>query len=174
MLVGPTPDRFKSINLQLSELMSEVHRLSYQMHPAKLEQLGLLVAARTFCREIGSQWSIGIPFEHHDVPRDLDPSVALCLYRVLQETLQNSVRHSGCREIRVHLAGEKEQLRLLITDNGKGFEVESSMQTAGLGLVSMRERVRLVYSSIEFHSKPGTGTRIEVTVPLYPKRLLQE
>jgi len=174
MLVGPTPERLKSINLQVSELMSEVHRLSYQMHPAKLEQLGLLIAARTFCREVGSQWSIALHFEHHDVPRILDPAVALCLYRVLQEALRNSVRHSGCREIHVQLAGEKEQLRLLIADNGKGFDVESSMQTAGLGLVSMRERVRQVYGSIEFNSKPGAGTRIEVTVPLHTKRLLQE
>ena len=174
MLVGPTPERLKSINLQLNELMSEVHRLSYQMHPAKLEQLGLLIAARTFCREVGLQRSIGVHFEHHDVPRILDPAVALCLYRVLQEALQNSMRHSGSREIHVRLAGEKEQLRLVITDNGHGFDVESSMHTAGLGLVSMRERVRQVYGSIKFLSKPGAGARIEVTVPLHTKRLLQE
>lgn len=174
MLVGPTPERLKSINVQLSELMSEVHRLSYQMHPAKLEQLGLLVAARTFCREIGSQWSIGIHFDHQDVPRDLDSSVALCLYRVLQEALQNSVRHSGSREIRVRLMRENERLRLVIADNGKGFDVESSVQTAGLGLISMRERVRQVYGTIKLLSKPGAGTQIEVSVPLQTKRLLQE
>jgi PAS domain S-box-containing protein len=169
-LPGPTAEHLESISSQLREITTEVHRFSYQLHPLKLEQLGLIPAAESFCRDIGLQWSVAIRFEHRDVPPDLDSSLALCLYRVLQEALQNAVRHSDSSKIHVQLVREREQprLRLSIIDYGKGFDPNFSMQNAGLGLVSMRERVRQVHGSIQFHSNPGAGTRIEVSVPLQP------
>ncbi len=151
---------------RVREMSSEVHKLSYQLHPAKLDQLGLVVAARTFCREVSLQADIGIHFEPQDIPRDLDSGVALCLYRVLQEALQNSVRHGDGAPIQVKLAGAGEGIQLLISDQGKGFDVNHAMRNGGLGLVSMRERVRQVHGAIQFVSSPGKGTRIEVTVPL--------
>jgi PAS domain S-box-containing protein len=151
---------------RVREMSSEVHRLSYQLHPVKLDQLGLLVAARTFCREVSLQAGIAVHFEQHDVPRDVGADVALCLYRVIQEAVQNSVRHNGGAAVRVSLIRAGEQIRLLITDEGKGFDVEHAIHKGGLGLVSMRERVRQVHGSIQFTSSPGKGTRIEVNVPL--------
>ena len=166
---GPVHEHLARIASQVKELSGEVHRLSYHLHPAKLDQLGLVVAARTFCREVGVQSKIRIRFEQVDVPRDLEPGVALCLYRVLQEALQNSVRHSGAAEIDVRLTRETDQLRLIITDAGKGFVVEEALHNSGLGLVSMRERVRQVHGSIHFNSAPGAGAQINVTVPLFDK-----
>ena len=163
---GPARDRLDSMTSQVKGLSSDVHRLSYQLHPAKLDQLGLVVAARTFCREVSAQSGIAVHFEQHDVPRDLNGDVALCLYRVIQEALQNSIRHNGGAPIQVSLAHAAEQIRLLITDEGKGFDVDHAMHNGGLGLVSMRERVRQVKGSIQFTSSPGQGTRIEVNVPL--------
>ncbi len=163
---GPVRKHLEAIGAHIKDLSSEVHRLSYQLHPAKLDQLGLVIAARTFCREVAVQFRTVIHFEYADVPRDLDPYVALCHYRVLQEMLWNSVRHSGAAEITVHLTREAEHVRLVITDSGKGFDVESAMHNGGLGLVSMRERVRQVNGSINFKSAPGAGTRIEVMTPL--------
>jgi signal transduction histidine kinase len=132
----------------------------------KLDQLGLLVAARTFCREVSLQAGIGVHFEQHDVPRDVGADVALCLYRVIQEAVQNSVRHNGGLAVQVSLIRAGEQIRLLITDEGKGFDVDHAIHNGGLGLVSMRERVRQVNGSIQFTSSPGKGARIEVNVPL--------
>ncbi len=166
---GPMHKHLAGIASKVKGLSSEVHRLSYHLHPAKLDQLGLVAAARTFCREVALQSKIQIRFEQVDVPRDVDPGVALCLYRVLQEALQNAVRHSGATEIAVQLTREREQLRLIIIDTGKGFDVEEAIHDSGLGLVSMRERVRQVHGSIHFNSAPGAGTRIEVTVPMLDK-----
>jgi len=163
-------ERFDSMSSQIKELSSEVHRLSYQLHPAKLDQLGLVVAARTFCREVSLQAGIAVHFEQHDVPRDVGADVALCLYRVIQEAVQNSVRHNGGVAIQVSLSHAEKVIRLFIADEGKGFEVDHAIHNGGLGLVSMRERVRQVRGSIQFTSAPGKGTRIEVTVPLPPPK----
>ena len=147
-------------------MSTNVHKLSYQLHPAKLDQLGLVVAARTFCREVSLQSGIAVHFEQHDVPRDVGADVALCLYRVIQEAVQNSVRHNGGAAIQVGLTHAGEQIQLLITDEGKGFDVGRAIHHGGLGLVSMRERVRQVHGSIQFTSSPGKGARIEVNIPL--------
>jgi signal transduction histidine kinase len=158
------------IGSQLRDLSSEVHRFSLQLHPAQLGQLGLVAAAREYCKEIEERWSVTVQFrERGTIPTDLDTSVALCLYRVLQEALQNSVRHGDSNEVSVQLRREEDQLRLVIKDNGKGFEMKSQMHPTGLGMVSMRERVRQVFGSIEIRSKPGQGTHVEVMVPLLGK-----
>ncbi len=166
---GLARDRLVSMTSQVKDLSSEVHRLSYQLHPAKLDQLGLVVAARTFCREVSAQAGTPVHFEQHDVPRDVGADVALCLYRVIQEAVQNSVRHNGGAAIHVSLTNADGRIRLLVSDEGKGFDVNHAMHNGGLGLVSMRERVRQVHGSIQFTSSVGKGARIEATVPLLPQ-----
>jgi signal transduction histidine kinase len=162
---GSARARLDSMASHVKDLSCEVHRLSYQLHPAKLDQLGLVVAARTFCREISAQSGIPVQFEQDDVPRNVAVDVALCLYRVIQEAVQNSVRHNGGAAIHVSLTHAAQQIRLRITDEGKGFDVEHAVHNGGLGLVSMRERVRQVNGSIRITSSPGHGARIEVNVP---------
>jgi PAS domain S-box-containing protein len=163
----PDSDRLEAIGSQLRELTSDVDLFSHHLHPAQLEQRGLIAAARAYCLEIETRWSIPVRFrERGNMPSDLDPAVVLCLYRVLQEALQNAARHSDTFEIHVQLKGEKDQLRLVVIDKGKGFNVESPRDGTGLGLVSMCERVKQLYGSIDIQSKPGEGTRVEVTVPL--------
>ena len=162
---GSARERLESMASKVKDLSSEVHRLSYQLHPAKLDQLGLVVAARTFCREISAQSGIPVHFQQEDVPRHVGIDVALCLYRVIQEAVQNSVRHNGGAAIHVSLAQVAQQIRLRITDEGKGFDVDHAMHNGGLGLVSMRERVRQVNGSIQISSSRGQGARIEVNVP---------
>ena len=147
-------------------LSSEVHKLSYQLHPAKLEQLGLIAATRSFCHELSKQVGMPVEFVHDDVPRDLPPNLALCLYRIVQEGLQNVVKHSHATRARVEVKREGDEIHLLISDNGQGFDTTRARSHAGLGLVGMRERIRLVRGDISFHSAPGQGTRIEVLVPI--------
>ena len=163
---GKTREALDSMISQVKGLSTDVHRLSYQLHPAKLDQLGLVIAARTFCREISVQSGIPVIFEQQKVPRDVNAELALCLYRVIQEALQNCVRHGGGAAARVSISSADGEIRLQISDNGKGFDLDSVLHHGGLGLVSMRERVRQVNGSIRFISAPGKGTRIEVAVPL--------
>ncbi len=158
--------RLEQVATHIAELSSEVHKLSYRLHPAKLDQLGLVSAVRGFCREVTRQSAIKIEFTQTNVPRDVPREVALCLYRLIQESLQNILRYSRATAAGVRLAFEGDDLKLLITDSGVGFDVETARRKGGLGLVSMEERVRLVHGTIKIQSHPGFGTQITVTVPL--------
>ena len=146
-------------------LSSEVHKLSYQLHPAKLEQLGLVSATRSFCQEISTHSPVGVEFVHNAVPREINRTVGLCLYRIVQESLQNTIKHSHATAARVELNYHTNALWLVISDNGQGCELGIAARHQGLGLVGMRERVRLVRGQIVFHSARGQGMRIEVVVP---------
>jgi len=109
---------------------------------------------------------VRVDFVHHDVPHDLSLDIALCLYRVLQESLQNVLRHSGANAARAELSRHGNTLRLVVADLGKGFDFKRARQSGGLGLVSMEERLRLVHGSVAVQTNPGHGARREVNVPL--------
>ena len=96
----------------------------------------------------------------------MSPEIALCLFRVLQEALQNAAKHSGVRYFDVQLREDTGEVHLDIRDSGRGFDVSASMHSQGLGLISMRERVRLVNGTIEIDSGPARGTSIHVHVPI--------
>ncbi|HEY0550020.1 MAG TPA: ATP-binding protein, partial [Verrucomicrobiae bacterium] len=150
---------------RVQDLSSEVHKLSYQLHPAKLEQLGLVSATRSFCQELSKQRRLPVEFVHDDIARTLSRAVALCVYRIVQESLQNIVKHSRATQARVELRKSADELTLVVSDNGSGIDLKTVGHHAGLGLTGMRERVRLVHGRIAFRSAPGAGMRIEVAVP---------
>jgi len=166
------PDRIKShldgFVSTVKALSADVHRMAHGLHPAKLDQLGLAAATKAHCRDTEKAHAIATPCECRNVPRWLPPDVALCLYRVTQEALQNVVKHSGARTASVDLVGADGELFLSVSDDGKGFDVGAVPAATGLGLLSMRERVRLVHGQIQWQSQPGAGTRVAVRVPLPP------
>ncbi len=161
-------EQVRALSAQVRQLSSDVHRLSHELHPSKLDQLGLVTSLGSLCRELADKHGLRIDFSHRSVPRSIPGDVALCLYRVAQEGLQNVVKHSAATQTRVRLDGRAEAIRLRISDTGVGFNVESPKQDQGLGLVSMRERVRLVNGEFAIESAPARGTRIDVRVPLGP------
>jgi signal transduction histidine kinase len=148
------------------ELSSDVHRLSHQLHPSILQHLGLVAAARSFCKEISDQHAVKIELVHHEVPRSLPSDVALCLYRIVQEALRNVVKHSSAKSARVEITKNASELKLRISDNGIGFDPDSDQTRHGLGLLSMRERLRQVDGAISFTRNKPTGTRIDVRIPI--------
>ena len=161
-------ERVKDLLRHTGELSSDVHRLSYQLHPSKLDHLGLVAALKTYCEELSSRQGIKIELDHKAIPRSLRPDIALCLYRIAQEALRNVVRHSGAKAARVVLSRHEDRIHLTVSDRGTGFDPESIAQT-GLGLISMRERLRLVGGEVSIASQPSQGTRVEARVPLaYP------
>jgi signal transduction histidine kinase len=157
------------IGTQVRGLATEIHKLSYQLHPSKLEYLGLVAAARALCQEQSQLWAVPIDFVQAEVPRELNPETALAIYRILQEALQNVGRHSDATYARVELTRHNDVIRLLITDNGDGFDMEEKSHHGGMGLVGMRERVHSVHGHIVIQSSPGQGTSIEVRVPIGDK-----
>jgi signal transduction histidine kinase len=144
-------------------LAKSVHELSHRLHPVKLRLLGLPAALSSLQHEL-SRPGVTITFTHANVPNALPQEVTLCLYRVVQEAMQNAVKHSGAREILVHLQGGDTGLTATVVDDGAGFDVDGKFGK-GLGLVSMTERLEAVGGTLKIRSAPGSGTRLKVTVP---------
>jgi signal transduction histidine kinase len=158
--------RLAALSSQAAELGGDLQRVSHQLHPATLKQLGLEMALRAFCRELAQTRQFAIDVEARDVPPELAPDVALCLYRIAQEALRNVVKHSGASRALVTLARIDGALALTITDDGSGFNAAAPAERAALGLTSMRERVRLAGGSLTVDARNGAGTRIEARVPV--------
>jgi PAS domain S-box-containing protein len=158
--------RMQEFSGEVRSMASEVHRFAHQLHPAKLEQLGLAATVRGFCKELAAAHEMAISFESHDVPRVLPDDVALCLYRITQEALQNVVKHSGATAAKVELAAHGRELYLVVADDGRGFDLQAIELGVSLGIVGMRERVRMVHGQVSVQSRLGEGTRIEARVPI--------
>jgi len=155
-----------ALSSRVKELSSSVHDLSHQLHPSKLEHLGLVSAIRALSAELNHHHGLEVSFTHHDVPDSIPEATALCLYRIVQEALRNVVKHGGTDRVVVALGGGPDGIRLRVGDDGAGFDVASAHGNGGLGLVSMRERLNLVGGQMVIDSRPGGGTRIGVRIPL--------
>jgi signal transduction histidine kinase len=162
---GDAAGRLPELSARVKELSSAVHDLSHQLHPSKLEQLGLVTAVRGLCHELTRHHGLGVTFTHSDVPEVIPEATALCLYRIAQEALRNVVRHAATDRAEVELGGTPGGIRLRVRDDGAGFDPAAALG-GGLGLVSMRERLYLVGGDIAIDSRPGVGTRIDVRVPV--------
>ena len=147
------------------EVSSDIHNMSYQLHPARLELLGLVASLKGFCREFTEQHKLAVRFAHSNIPGQIPKDVTLCLYRITQEGLQNVVKHSGAEQAEVELLGHSDEIELRISDSGRGFDVESAKGVVGLGLISMRERLRLIGGHLSIESEPSHGTRILARIP---------
>jgi signal transduction histidine kinase len=143
---------------------TSVHDLSHRLHPAKLRLLGLVSAVEALQREL-SQSELSVTFTHDTIPPTLSPELTLCLFRVVQEALQNAVKYSKATHVAVHLEGSVQGLALTIIDNGVGFDV-SAEWGKGLGLISMRERLDAIGGTLEIQSARGVGTRLDVRAPV--------
>ena len=148
------------------EISSSIHRLSYQLHPAKLDHLGLAAAVKSLCDELSEHREIKIEFRQKGFPALLPQSVTLCVFRITQESLHNVTRHSGAQNAQVLLRRTPKGVHLRVSDSGCGFNVHSPRTKDGLGFISMRERLRLVGGRISIRSQPFSGTQIDVVVPV--------
>ena len=120
---------------------------------------------KSFCQEFSKQQKMEIDFNAHDVPRPLSPDISLCLFRVLQEALHNSAKHSGVKHFEVRLWGTSDEIHLTVKDSGAGFDREAAKESRGLGLISMGERLRLVNGTLSIESQPKRGTTVHARVP---------
>jgi PAS domain S-box-containing protein len=160
-------DSLRDLYAQVTELAADVHRLSRRLHPAVLDRVGAVPAIRSLCEDVRRQSGIAVRFDSDDVPVPIPKDVSLCLFRVAEEALNNAVKHSGSVDIQVELRGHADEIRLRVSDSGRGFEIERADTGKGLGLVSMKERLRLVGGELVVKSRSG-GTEIEARIPLAP------
>ena len=158
--------RLQSMETRLKDLSNDVRRTAYQLHPSVLEHLGLVDALETYCGDFSAQEGIKVDFRTRKVPGPLPKEVALCLYRVTQEALRNIARHSGAARASVTVAGMSGAITLSVEDQGRGFDPSMIEGSRGLGLISMEERVTAAGGFLTIDSRPDTGTRVQVQIPL--------
>jgi PAS domain S-box-containing protein len=156
--------KFAHLRLRLETLGREIGSLSHQLHPPDLESLGLATAVKELCRDFSEQHQVETHCKCSGVPGHLSSGVSLCLFRVTQEALHNVAKHSRATHIDVEVRGTCKSLYLRISDDGVGFAANKSEARLGLGLISMRERLRLIGGNFMITSEPGSGARVEATV----------
>jgi signal transduction histidine kinase len=140
------------------------------LHPSILEDLGLAAALHELCEEFSARNTIQASLEQGSLTEDLPLDIASCLYRVAQEALHNVQKHAhGASQVRLELHADLGSVHLCIQDDGIGLGAEAGSMGQGLGIISMKERVRLVQGRFSIHSEHGKGTTIAVCVPL-PRR----
>jgi signal transduction histidine kinase len=147
------------------DLGKELRALSHRLHSSHLEYLGLVSAASGYCKERSTQHKIEVDFHSEDVPEDLSHEVSLSLFRVLQEAVQNAIKHSGSKKFQVTLKGGANEIELTVSDFGVGFDPDDASTMRGLGLTSMKERLKLVNGKLVIESQSGRGTHIHARVP---------
>jgi PAS domain S-box-containing protein len=158
--------KLRRLQNEIASLSDDMRLLAHQLHPAAVELLGLPVALRQQCQEASHAGTLSVRFAARKLPSSIPREVALCLYRVAQESLRNAARHSGADRVSVMLYGVAGGIRLSISDNGAGFDPDAAQSGGGLGHISMRERIRIVHGALTIDSRPGRGTRIVADVPL--------
>ena len=146
------------------QVSSNIHDLSRRLHPSKLDVLGLLPSLAGLCKEFSNTHHLQVQFAHHDIPKEIPKDVTLCLFRIVQEALRNVVKHSGAAQAKVELLGIGDRIELCVSDTGVGFDPASAH--CGIGLVSMRERLRLIEGELTVESASPHGTRICARAPL--------
>jgi len=143
-------------------IAADLQQVTRGLHPARLQHLGLVSSVRALAREMEHD-QIHIEVDAPEWPASLPNEVALSLYRVAQEALHNATKHSGSNSITVSFRHESDGLSLIVSDKGVGFVPQSGF--GGLGIVSMRERLRTIGGSLSIIAAPGQGTTIRATVP---------
>ncbi len=154
---------------QIAGLASDIQALSHGLHSPRLELIGLKAAVAGFCKEFSNRHDLTIDAHFENIPEALPPEISLCLYRVLQEAVQNVLKHSESRGAHVSLSAQVNTINLTVTDSGTGFDPHEAVRGSGLGLTSMKERLAVLGGQLSIESQRGRGTTVHAVAPfLFP------
>ena len=156
----------KELQTQASQIAADLQSLSHELHPSKIEVVGAVPGMRVFCSEFAAQHQFDVDFEASDITRLLSSNISLSLFRILQEALHNTAKHSGVRQCCVRLWEAHGWVHLVVSDGGKGFDPAATKENRGIGLITMQERVSLVDGELRIESQPGRGTTVHARVPI--------
>jgi len=154
---------------QIANITNDLQAVSHRLHSPKLKLLGLVAAAESFCQEFSELHHVEIEYRSENVPKELSPDISLSLFRILQEALQNAAKHSGAWRFQVSLTSRANEIELTVHDSGSGFELEEAIKGHGLGLTSIKERIKLVDGELSIDSQLQRGTTIRARVPVHPR-----
>jgi signal transduction histidine kinase len=164
--VAQARQQFGEARQQVTDVISDIRALWQKLHSSELEHLGLRAAASTFCKDVSNRQKVKIDFHCEGIPKGMPMEIALCLYRVLQEALQNAAKHSNSKDIEVSLRGESNEIQLTVRDWGIGFDPAEAMKKHGIGLTRMQEHLKLVDGKLLIESQTKQGATIHARVPV--------
>ena len=161
----------RDINQELDRAITEVQRISSNLRPSVLDDFGLVTALRMLCKEFQKLHAVRTSCrEAHAPPGPVDSNIEIALYRIAQEALSNTAKHSNAGNATVHLERQESSIQLTVSDDGTGFEETDAARARGeghgMGLMSMRERSELLGGTFRIESASGKGTTVTVTLPL--------
>ncbi|BFU88901.1 MAG: hypothetical protein NTAFB01_00880 [Nitrospira sp.] len=155
---------------ELTQLSDDLHNLAYRLHPPLLQHAGLQATIEDYIHKTIERTGLYIILTVKNLPGVIPLDWSICLFRVFQESLQNIVKHAKASEVLVGLSGSSKGVGLSVTDNGKGFDArDKSGHQKGMGLFSMKERLRLVNGLLNIHSRPADGTTVCAWIPFQGK-----
>lgn len=161
-----TRSRLRALRARAITVSEEARHIAYELHPSVLDDLGLVVSLKALCDEFSKAEKIRVRFAAGKLPDLIPQQVASGLYRIAQESLQNVAKHARAKHLAVAVAARDHNLTLSLEDDGIGFVPQAVKGKGGLGLVGIRERVRILGGALSIESTPGNGTRISVKVPI--------
>jgi signal transduction histidine kinase len=156
----------RDLQQRARNIATDLQTLSRELYSPALSLVGIDKSLRRLCADMSTHTGVEIEFTASKMPSSLPAEVSLCLFRVVQEALNNSIKHSGTPRIVVRLSGTPQGIGLHVRDFGTGVSEQPLKTTAGLGLVTMRERVAMVHGTFSIVSPPGGGSEIQVRIPL--------
>lgn len=169
-LPAPQRRRFGGILGEVQDLSASLRQLAHRLHPALIEQAGLVPALAQLAEEMGRGFGLAVHLDLGSSAPALSPEGALVLYRVAQEALRNVAQHAEVAEATVALRATDAEVRLVVADRGRGFDREGRGRLPGLGLIGMNERAQLLGGGATVESRPGEGTTVTVRLPLEGRR----
>jgi signal transduction histidine kinase len=158
----------EAISAELDQAVQSTRRIASDLRPSALDDLGLAAAVEWQLDEFGRRTGLSTRLTAPLTDGEIDPTAATAVFRVFQEALTNVARHAQATQVLVELDWQPHALRLQVRDNGHGFDVHRAAQRRTLGLLGMRERIRLLSGHVVVHSHPDQGTRVDIYVPLNP------
>ena len=151
---------------QVKDVANDIRMLSHRLHSSKPEYLGVAAAAAAFCTKFSEAQKVKVDFHRENIPNELPTETSLCVYRILQEALQNASEYSGSRHFEVSLCGKPNEIQLTVRDWGIGFQPTEAPKRRAAGITIMGERLRLVDGELLIESQPRFGTSVHARVPL--------
>lgn len=161
---GRLEGHLRGINAELVDLAVAVRRIAARLHPTIVDQVGLPAALHSLAVEVERGSELHVEVSSDGPPDHLSHETARAVYRIVQESLRNTVRHAGAATARVRISFGVRDLDLTVSDDGRGFDPAAA--TNGLGLASMRERALIAGGTATVRSRPGNGTTVEVRLPM--------
>jgi PAS domain S-box-containing protein len=167
------PETAEEVGRYVQQTIHDLRTLTFELSPPVLYELGFVPAVKWLIRQFEEKHDLVVEFQENDVPETIDEDVRIVLFQALRELLNNAVKHAGAGCVKVSLYRDENALKAVVEDDGVGFDSGKAAMNAknntGFGLFNIRQRLESVHGGLSIETRPGAGTRIEMTAPLFTK-----